>query len=73
MLSKTLAEKAAWKFSEENGIDMVVINPGMVLGPLLQPTINTSVQPIPNLIGSTVLPAVWLWLIFILFLHVGYS
>lgn len=27
MLSKTLAEKAAWKFSEEKGMDMVTINP----------------------------------------------
>ncbi|XWS58718.1 hypothetical protein CRYUN_Cryun08bG0058600 [Craigia yunnanensis] len=51
-LSKTLAEKAAWKFSDENGIDMVTINPGMVLGPLLQPTLNTSVEPLLNLIGG---------------------
>ncbi|KAJ4826233.1 hypothetical protein Tsubulata_032290, partial [Turnera subulata] len=28
MLSKTLAEEAAWKFTKANGIDMVVINPG---------------------------------------------
>ena len=27
MLSKTLAEEAAWKFAKENGIDMVTINP----------------------------------------------
>ncbi|XVE62305.1 hypothetical protein DITRI_Ditri06bG0107500 [Diplodiscus trichospermus] len=56
MLSKTLAEKAAWKFSEENGIDMVTINPGMVLGPLLQPTLNASVEPILNLIGAETFP-----------------
>ncbi|XVF42893.1 hypothetical protein PTKIN_Ptkin01aG0402400 [Pterospermum kingtungense] len=55
-LSKTLAEKAAWKFSQENGIDMVILNPGMVLGPLLQPTLNTSVQPILNLIGAETFP-----------------
>ncbi|KAL6327747.1 hypothetical protein AAG906_024717 [Vitis piasezkii] len=40
MLSKTLAEEAAWKFAKENGIDMVTINPGWVIGPLLQPTLN---------------------------------
>ncbi|KAI9078279.1 hypothetical protein K1719_039781 [Acacia pycnantha] len=42
VLSKTLAEEAAWKFAKENNIDMVTINPTMVIGPLLQPTINTS-------------------------------
>ena len=44
MLSKTLAEEAAWKFSKENGIDMVTVHPGWVLGPLLQPTLNLSVE-----------------------------
>ncbi|MBA0677989.1 hypothetical protein Goari_019358, partial [Gossypium aridum] len=51
MLSKTLAEEAAWKFAKENGIDMVTINPGLVIGPLLQPTVNTSVEPILKLIN----------------------
>ena len=32
MLSKTLAEDAAWKFAKENGIDLVTINPGWVIG-----------------------------------------
>ncbi|KAI9073715.1 hypothetical protein K1719_044314 [Acacia pycnantha] len=41
-LSKTLAEEAAWKFVKENSIDMVVIHPGVVLGPLLQPSLNDS-------------------------------
>ncbi|XP_042979675.1 phenylacetaldehyde reductase-like isoform X2 [Carya illinoinensis] len=44
-LSKTLAEKAAWEFSKENGIDMIAMHPGWVSGPLLQPTINTSLKP----------------------------
>ncbi|CAK9867222.1 unnamed protein product [Sphagnum jensenii] len=35
-LSKTLAEKAAWDFVKEKGLDMVVINPGGVFGPTLQ-------------------------------------
>ncbi|KAL5577960.1 hypothetical protein UlMin_019659 [Ulmus minor] len=43
-LSKTLAEEAAWKFAKENGIDLVSINPGLVIGPLLQPTLNGSVE-----------------------------
>jgi len=51
-LSKTLAEDAAWKFVNENSIDMISINPTMVAGPLLQPEINESVEPILNLING---------------------
>ncbi|XP_042061760.1 phenylacetaldehyde reductase-like [Salvia splendens] len=43
-LSKTLAEQAAWEFARENGIDLVVMNPGIVFGPLLQPTLNLTSQ-----------------------------
>ncbi|CAL5352435.1 unnamed protein product [Camellia sinensis] len=57
VLSKTLAEDAAWKFTKEKGIDMVTINPAMVVGPLLQPTLNTSAAAILNLInGSQTFP-----------------
>lgn len=52
VLSKTLAEEAAWKFSKEHGIDIVTINPAMVIGPLLQPTLNTSSAAILNLING---------------------
>lgn len=52
MLSKTLAEDAAWNFAREKGIDLVTINPAMVIGPLLQPTLNTSAEAILNLISG---------------------
>ncbi|OMP06029.1 hypothetical protein CCACVL1_01750 [Corchorus capsularis] len=52
VLSKTLAEEAAWKYTKENGMDMVSINPGLVLGPILQPTVNTSVEPILKLLNG---------------------
>ncbi|CAN6697020.1 unnamed protein product [Malus baccata var. baccata] len=52
MISKTLAEEAAWKFAKENGIDIVTINPGLVIGPLLQPTQNTSVEPVLKLVNG---------------------
>ncbi|EYU31375.1 hypothetical protein ABFS82_14G217900 [Erythranthe guttata] len=52
VLSKTLAEEAAWKFVKEKGIDMVTINPAMVIGPLLQPTLNTSSAAILGLIND---------------------
>ncbi|GAA0166801.1 dehydratase [Lithospermum erythrorhizon] len=52
VLSKTLAEDAAWKFVKDKGIDMVTINPAMVIGPLLQPTLNTSAAAILNFING---------------------
>ncbi|KAK3423006.1 hypothetical protein EUGRSUZ_G03356 [Eucalyptus grandis] len=52
MLSKTLAEKAAWEFAKENGIDLVTINPGYMIGPILQPSVNFSVEIILNLING---------------------
>ncbi|XP_020214815.1 tetraketide alpha-pyrone reductase 1 isoform X2 [Cajanus cajan] len=55
-LSKTLAEDAAWKFVNENNIDMITINPVMVSGPLLQSEINESVEPILNLINGKQFP-----------------
>ncbi|XP_050387745.1 phenylacetaldehyde reductase-like [Argentina anserina] len=57
LLSKTLAEQAAWKFAEGNGIDLVSINPGFVIGPLLQPEINLTVEMIQNLITGKAVTA----------------
>ena len=54
VLSKTLAEENAWKFAKEKGIDIVTINPAMVIGPLLQPTLNTSAAMVLNLINGIV-------------------
>ncbi|KAL6311818.1 hypothetical protein AAG906_033378 [Vitis piasezkii] len=55
MLSKTLAEEAAWKFAKENGIDMVTLNPGWVIGPLSHPTPSLSVQEVLKLIKGLLL------------------
>lgn len=41
-LSKTLAEKAAWDFAKETGLDVVVVNPGNVVGPVIAPRLNAS-------------------------------
>ncbi|XP_042379253.1 phenylacetaldehyde reductase-like [Zingiber officinale] len=57
VLSKTLAEDAAWKFAKENAMNIVTINPAMVIGPLLQPTLNTSCAAILNLINGS--PTYW--------------
>ncbi|KAG4966845.1 hypothetical protein AAZX31_12G018900 [Glycine max] len=53
LLSKTLAEDAAWKFAKENDLDLVVVNPAMVVGPLLQAELNTSAAIILNLINGS--------------------
>ncbi|KAJ3669437.1 hypothetical protein LUZ60_011387 [Juncus effusus] len=48
--SKTMAEKAAWEFSKENGLDIVVINPGIVLGPVIPPSLNSSMSILNRLL-----------------------
>ncbi|KAK7275260.1 hypothetical protein RIF29_16370 [Crotalaria pallida] len=35
--AKTLAEREAWKIAKESGMDLVVVNPSFVVGPLLAP------------------------------------
>ncbi|CAK9186827.1 unnamed protein product [Ilex paraguariensis] len=40
---KAVAEKAAWEVAKEKEVDLVVVNPVLVLGPLLQPTVNASI------------------------------
>ncbi|KAF9599009.1 hypothetical protein IFM89_033354 [Coptis chinensis] len=52
--SKTLAEEAAWKFAKKHGIDMVTIHPSVMIGSLLQPTLNQSTSMILNLINGMV-------------------
>lgn len=37
-----MAEQTAWEISKEKGVDLIVVNPVLVLGPLLQSTINAS-------------------------------
>jgi dihydroflavonol-4-reductase len=55
--SKTLAEKAAWDFVDDRGIELVAVNPGLVLGPLLRKEETTSMEVIRLLLARK-LPAV---------------
>lgn len=48
--SKTLAERAAWAFARENGLELVVVNPGMILGPILGAETGTSVGVVQSLL-----------------------
>jgi dihydroflavonol-4-reductase len=47
--SKTLAERAAWECAEELGLELVMINPGMILGPILSPDWGTSGESVRRL------------------------
>ena len=42
--SKTLAEKAAWKFAEENNIDLITVIPSLMTGPSLTQDVPSSVN-----------------------------
>ncbi|XP_074312728.1 cinnamoyl-CoA reductase 1 [Silene latifolia] len=51
---KTVAEQVAWETAKELEVDLVVVNPVLVLGPLLQPSLNASIIHILKyLTGST--------------------
>lgn len=48
-----MAEQTGWEVAKERGMDMVVVSPVLVLGPLLQSTINAStVHILKYLTGS---------------------
>ncbi|KAF5744482.1 putative cinnamoyl-CoA reductase [Tripterygium wilfordii] len=49
-LSKTFAEQTAWEFSKEKGLDVVVVNPGTVMGPVIPPTLNASMMMLLRLL-----------------------
>lgn len=61
-VSKTLAEKAAWEFSEKNGMDVVAIHPSTCLGPLLQPGLNASCAVLQQLLQGSNNTQEYYWL-----------
>jgi nucleoside-diphosphate-sugar epimerase len=53
--SKTIAERAAWDFvAKEGGIELAVINPTAVLGPVLGPDYSTSVMIVQRMMDGAV-------------------
>nr|AFK36139.1 unknown [Lotus japonicus] len=48
--AKTLAEKEAWKIAKESGMDLVVVNPSFVVGPLLAPQPTSTLLVILSII-----------------------
>ncbi|KAK6931496.1 NAD-dependent epimerase/dehydratase, partial [Dillenia turbinata] len=51
--AKTLAEKEAFHAAKESGIDLVVVNPGFVVGPLLTPKPTSSLILLLNIIKGS--------------------
>jgi dihydroflavonol-4-reductase len=53
--SKTLAERAAWEFARDDGrLELAVINPGLVLGPVQHAAAGTSLEPVRRLLARNV-------------------
>jgi dihydroflavonol-4-reductase len=52
--SKTLAERAAWDFiaGERSGLELAVVNPVGVFGPVLGPDFSTSIQLVKRLLDG---------------------
>ena len=51
--SKTLAERAAWDYvAKEGGLELAVVNPVMVFGPLLAPEATTSTSLVQRLMDG---------------------
>jgi nucleoside-diphosphate-sugar epimerase len=52
--SKTLAERAAWDFVERRGagLELAVVNPVAVLGPVLGPDVSTSIELVKRLLDG---------------------
>lgn len=48
-----MAEKTAFELAKERGMELVVVNPVMVLGPLLQPTMNATTNHILKYLKGT--------------------
>jgi dihydroflavonol-4-reductase len=54
--SKTVAERAArdWIAAEGNGLELVTINPSLVLGPVLAPDFSASVEVVKRLLAGAI-------------------
>ncbi|CAA7394529.1 unnamed protein product [Spirodela intermedia] len=56
LVAKTLAEKAAWKFADDNQLDLITVNPTMIVGPTMTQETPFSVRLALALITGEELP-----------------
>ncbi|XP_058213822.1 tetraketide alpha-pyrone reductase 1-like [Rhododendron vialii] len=59
-LSKTLAERAAWEFCNENKIDLVTVLPSFAIGPSLSPELSTTATDVLGLLQGKTKSFQWL-------------
>ncbi len=54
--SKTIAERSAWDFIEQEGgaLELAVVNPVAILGPVLGPDLSTSIELVRRLLNGSV-------------------
>ncbi|KAF8691899.1 hypothetical protein HU200_040016 [Digitaria exilis] len=52
--AKTVAEQAAWELAKQRQLDLVVVNPSLVLGPMLEPSVNASTWHILEYLDGSV-------------------
>jgi nucleoside-diphosphate-sugar epimerase len=53
--SKTLAERAAWEYvAKEGGVELAVVNPVVIFGPVLGPDYSPSIMIIQRLMDGTI-------------------
>jgi len=52
-MSKTLAEKAAWDYCKEKGIDLVTILPSLIIGPSLATDLCSTTSDVLGLFKGT--------------------
>ncbi|KAK9133598.1 hypothetical protein Scep_013126 [Stephania cephalantha] len=51
-VSKSLAEKAAWKYAEENHIDLITVIPSLVAGPAITSKVPSSIPIAMSLVAG---------------------
>ncbi|KAJ7516777.1 hypothetical protein O6H91_22G070300 [Diphasiastrum complanatum] len=49
-LAKTLAERKAWEFAKQHGLNLVVVNASFIVGPLLQPNPTSTIWVVLSLL-----------------------
>ena len=60
--SKSIAERKAWELGKQHGIDVVVIQPVLVMGPVLAPRVEgVSVGTMKKIVEGEVLPMTFPW------------